>query len=58
MNLEEMNNHFQYRKKKKIDIIRYFKKYRNPYQKNIDYYKTIEKIKEDTFIERENAEKK
>ena len=44
--------------KKKIEVIRYFKKYRTPYQKNIDYYKTMEKIKEDTFIERENAEKK
>ena len=44
--------------RKKIEIIRYFKKYRTPYQKNIDYYKTMEKIKEDTFIEREQAEKK
>ena len=44
--------------KKKIEVIRYFKKYRTPYQKNIDYYKTMEKIKEDTFIEREDAEKK
>ena len=44
--------------KKKIEVIRYFKKYRTPYQKNIDYYKTMGKIKEDTFIEREIAEKK
>ena len=44
--------------KKKIEVIRYFKKYRTPYQKTIDYYKTMEKIKEDTFIEREDAEKK
>ena len=44
--------------KKKIEVIRYFKKYRTPYQKNIDYYKTMEKIKDDTFIEREIAEKK
>ena len=44
--------------KKKIEVIRYFKKYRTPYQKNIDYYRTMQKIKEDTFIERENAEKK
>ena len=44
--------------KKKIEVIRYFKKYRTPYQKNIDYYKTMEKIKEDTFIEREDAEKR
>ena len=44
--------------KKKIEVIRYFKKYRTPYQKNIDYYRTMQKIKDDTFIERENAEKK
>ena len=43
--------------KRKIEVIRYFKKYRTPYQKNIDYYKTMQKIKEDTFIERENTEK-
>ena len=44
--------------RKKIEVIRYFKKYRTPYQKNVDYYKTMQKIKEDTFIEREQAEKK
>lgn len=43
--------------KKKIEVIRYFKKYRTPYQKNIDFYKTMQKIKDDTFIERENTEK-
>ena len=31
--------------RKKIEIIRYFKKYRTPYQKNVDYYKTMQKIK-------------
>ena len=44
--------------RKKNEVIRYFKKYRTPYQKNVDYYKTMQKIKEDTFIEREKAEKK
>ena len=44
--------------RKKLEVIRYFKKYRTPYQKNVDYYKTMQKIKEDTFIEREKAEKK
>ncbi len=44
--------------KKKNEIIRYFKKYRTPYQKNVDYYRTMQKIKEDTFVEREQAEKK
>ena len=44
--------------RKKTEIIRYFKKYRTPYQKSVDYYKTMQKIKENTFIEREQAEKK
>ena len=44
--------------RKKLEVIRYVKKYRTPYQKNVDYYKTMQKIKEDTFIEREEAEKK
>jgi hypothetical protein len=44
--------------RKKIEIIRYFKKYRNPYQKLIDYSKTMDKVKELTLIEKENAEKK
>ena len=44
--------------RKNIEVIRYFKKYRTPYQKNVDYYKTMQKIKENTFIEREEAEKK
>ena len=43
--------------RKKIEVIRYFKKYRSPIQKTEDYYKTMEKVKEDSFIERENAEK-
>ena len=44
--------------RKKVEVIRYFKKYRTPYQKNVDYYKTMQKIKENTFLEREQAEKK
>ena len=44
--------------RKKLEVIRYFKKYRTSYQKNVDYYKTMQKIKRDTFIEREEAEKK
>ena len=44
--------------RKKLEVIRYFKKYRTPYQKNVDYYRTMQKIKENTFIEREIAEKK
>ena len=44
--------------RKKIEIIRYFKKYRSPYQKTIDFYNTMGKAKEMAFIEKENAEKK
>ena len=44
--------------RKKVEIIRYFKKYRSPYQKTIDLYNTMDKVKEMTFIEKENAEKK
>ena len=44
--------------RKKIEIIRYFKKYRNPYQKSIDFTKTMDKVKELTLIDKENAEKK
>ena len=44
--------------KKKIEVIRYFKKYRTPIQKDIDFYNTMEKIKDNTFIEREKAEQK
>ena len=43
--------------RKRIEVIRYFKKYKSPPQKTEDYYKTMLKIKEDTFIEREKAEK-
>lgn len=44
--------------RKKIEIIRYFKKYRSPIQKSIDFYNTMDKVKELTFIEKELAEKK
>ena len=29
--------------RKNIEVIRYFKKYRTPYQKNVDYYKLCKK---------------
>ena len=44
--------------RKKIEIIRYFKKYRTPYQKSIDFNNTMDKVKELTFMEKEIAEKK
>ena len=43
--------------RKKIEIIRYFKKYRTPYQKSIDFYNTMDKVKELTFMEKEKVEK-
>ena len=44
--------------RKKIEIIRYFKKYRTPYQKFIDFNNTMDKVKEMTFLEKEKIEKK
>ena len=43
--------------RKKVEIPRYFKKYRSPYQRNIEYTKTMNKIIEDSSIEKENLEK-
>ena len=44
--------------RKKLEIIRYLKKYRSPYQKTIDFYNTMGKVKQMAFIEKEKAEKK
>ena len=44
--------------RKKVEIIRYFKKYRSPYQKTIDFYNTMDKVKEMTSLEKEDAIKK
>ena len=44
--------------RKKVEIPRYFKKYRSPYQRTIEYTKTMNKIIEDSSIEKENLEKK
>ena len=43
--------------RKKIEVVRYFKKYRTPYQKIIDFQNTMEKVKEATIFEKENVEK-
>ena len=43
--------------RKKVEIPRYFKKYRSPYQRTIEYTKTMNKIIEDSSIEKENMEK-
>ena len=44
--------------KKKIEVIRYFKRYRTPFQKTNDFYKAMKKIKANTYIEREDATKR
>lgn len=44
--------------RKKVETPRYFKKYRSPYQRFIEYSKTMNKIIEDSSIEKENLEKK
>ena len=44
--------------RKKIEVIRYYKKYRTPVQKSIDYQKTMDKVKEATIFDKENVIKK
>lgn len=43
--------------RKKVEVIRYFKKYRTPYQKVKDYYNTMKKVKELTALDRADIEK-
>ena len=43
--------------RKKVEIIRYFKKYRTPFQKYNDHYNIMNKVKELTELEREKTEK-
>ena len=43
--------------RKKVEIIRYFKKYRTPYQKSMDLYKTMQKVQDLTALERAEVEK-
>ena len=44
--------------RKKVEVIRYFKRYRSPFQKAIDYERDMDKVKKLTFLERDNVEKK
>ena len=44
--------------RKKIEVIRYYKKYRTPVQKSIDFENTMDKVKEATVFEKENVIKK
>ena len=53
-----MENKLPIRKERQnIEIPRYYKKYRSPFQKSIDFYKNMNTIKENTIFEKENVEK-
>ena len=43
--------------RKKVELPRFFKKYKNPYQRTIEYYNIMNKIKQETSFEKENIEK-
>jgi len=43
--------------RKKVETPRYFKKYRTPFQRTIEYSKTMNKIIQDCSVEKENMEK-
>lgn len=45
------------KERKKIEVVRYFKKYRTPYQKTVDYQVTMDKVKEITIFDKEKVEK-
>jgi hypothetical protein len=44
--------------RKKIEVIRYYKKYRTPVQKSVDFQNIMDKVKEATIFEKENVIKK
>ena len=44
--------------RKKLEVIRYYKKYRTPVQKSIDFQNTMDKVKEATVFEKEKVLKK
>ena len=53
-----MGNRLPVRKEReKIEISRYYKKYRSPFQRAIDYYKKLNIIKENTSLDKENTAK-
>ena len=45
------------KERQKIEIPRYFKKYKSPFQRSIDFYRDMNKIKETSSLEKENVEK-
>ena len=44
--------------RKRIEVIRYYKRYRTPIQKSVDFLNTMDKVKEATIFEKENVIKK
>ena len=45
------------KEREKVEMPRYFKKYKSPYQRSVDYNRSMNKIKESTILEKENIEK-
>ena len=45
------------KEREKIEVPRYFKKYKSPFQRSIEYYKNMSKIKETSNLEKEDVEK-
>jgi hypothetical protein len=45
------------KEREKIEVPRYYKKYRSPFQRTIDYYKNMSIIKENTSLDKENTVK-
>ena len=43
--------------RKKIEIVRYYKKYRTPFQKTVDFQNAMDKVREATIFYKENIEK-
>ena len=43
--------------RKKIEVVRYYKKYRTPFQKTVDFQNTMDKVREATIFDKENIEK-
>ena len=43
--------------RKKIEIVRYYKKYRTPFQKTVDFQNAMDKVRESTIFYKENIEK-
>ena len=45
------------KERKKVELPRFFKKYKSPYERTIEYYNTMSKIKEESSFEKDNIRK-